>query len=867
MRRKKKGGKLPKRALPLYVLAALALFALNSYIKLNYFGNAELFYSDAAFRYRYAREFAYGREIPEIDLRAQYPEGLKVRSLIHLTMDACIGYSYRLLAPLFRYPPFHIYVKYFVSIFSSLLVLGLFLLTLAAFGSPTAALLAALVYSVGVPSYWRVTGNYLREEFAMPFLIFALALFLSGLRSRARKRSLTLALLSGLCFSAGLISWHLSPFFLALFVFFVALDIILDYPFDVRQIATLFSLFLIPVFLASVLWPTLRAKSFLLSNTMLLSYWTIALGLISSRVNLSRRWRALLFLPVLPLMALITGLSPTNSREFSHVFHLLLYKALYFTGKPADPSRIPFDVRAIWKGPFSSTGPFTFAFADLLPLLLALPGAIIALRNKIKTAYLPLFLALFFFPLSLLVMRLDAFFFVFLSLFGGFALYRSLRTRSRWLLALYLIPLLMIGQTAHYRKLFDKFRSRFQKEWMGKFTAYGSDWERITMAIKNAVPDSCAILAAPDISAMVLTYVDRPIILHPIYESYWLRCKVEDAETLLYKTEGEFLQGIGKYRPAYLLYQEKFLLDSSRESIRYQVNRLKLRKNSLVYYLNFHPESLRALRLVYQTNTFRLYAFDTTAVTLGTPYSPFFDPGLYPQNPDSPYFDGSSVEKVREKVKRALGLYNVAAQALRRGDYTKAISLFRKVLMLVPDFEKSHYYLGIAYEKLGDPEQAMENYRLAREKDPLLYQAVVSESGLLFRAGKLREAVNLLLEYIGRTPYIDDYYLSLGGILLRAGRKSYLLETVDRLLSENNDIPPAYFYSASLLEQAGYRDRAVDLMEVAVNLDPENPIYRRELGRLYDLTGRRDRALEELRKSLELDPYQPQVKAVLKRLL
>ncbi len=243
------------------------------------------------------------------------------------------------------------------------------------------------------------------------------------------------------------------------------------------------------------------------------------------------------------------------------------------------------------------------------------------------------------------------------------------------------------------------------------------------------------------------------------------------------------------------------------------------------------------------------------------------NPDLYLQNPDSPYFDGSSVEKVREKVKRALGFYNSAAQALRRGDYTKAISLLKRVLSLIPDFERSYYYLGIAYERLGDREQALKNYRLARERDPLLYQAVISESGLLFKSGKLREAVELLLEYIRRTPYIDDYYLSLGGILLRAGRKSYLLETVEKLLAENENVPPAYFYSASLLEQAGYRDRAVDLMEMAVNMDPTNPVYRRELGRLYDMSGKRKKAVEELRKSLELDPYQPQVKTALRRLL
>ncbi|MCD6086357.1 MAG: hypothetical protein J7K11_00115, partial [Candidatus Hydrothermae bacterium] len=120
MRSKKKRGKLARIALPLYILAAAALFVLNSYIKLNYFGSAGLFYSDAAFRYRYAREFA------------------------------------------------------------------------------------------------------------MPFLILAVALFLLGLRSRNPKSSRALAVLSGLSFSAGLISWHLSPFFLALFVLFVALDIILD---------------------------------------------------------------------------------------------------------------------------------------------------------------------------------------------------------------------------------------------------------------------------------------------------------------------------------------------------------------------------------------------------------------------------------------------------------------------------------------------------------------------------------------------------------------------------------------------------------------------------------------------------------------
>ena len=864
----------------IYAILVLFFIGLNSFIKIHNFGDGKLYYSDAALRFHYAEMYSQGKKIPVIDKQVLYPEGLRVRTLIHLTMDWVIGNSYRLL---FSKIPFTDYVKYFVSIFSSLSVLIVFLLGKTLWRRKESGLIAAVFYAIGIPSFWRITGNYLREEFTLPFIFLSLYLFLKANQEydqvkkqpKIWQKNIFL-FFAGASLALALISWHLTQFFFSLFALFLLIFFILNNsPVKIRLYKNLWLFIFLPL-IAGIVWEPLQSKYFILSFPIIMSLWLWLITLIlKEKLGNNILKRAVFAFGIIPFYFIAMRIFPKYFAEYGHVFETIIAKIIHFGRKPDNPAVLSFDARSIWMGPFASPGPLSVFFAMLVPLILGLFGWVGSFtRNFFKrfdfnTSYLSYFIIVFT-MLYLLVIRLEVFLFFFVTIGIGGILNQVFKKKRLWKLFL---AILLIGffiesyKTLNYSKLFERYYLKLTKEWFSQPTAYGSDWQSLTSWVENNTKPGEAILADVDLSAMLLTYVNQPIIIEPIYENAMVRQRAQECINSFYQNEAEFLKIIKKFESGYVVYQQDLLLDNSKESNRYLTDNMLVKKNSVAYRMHFQPESLNHFGLCHQTNTFRVYkvlAANQTKPSLPKfPYAPYFDRLLFNQDPKSEFFDDAQTSRIDNLILKTLQRYNTALQLMMKNDFPNAVSHLKEVLKTFPDFERSYYYLGMCYQKLGEYETALGHFDKAISSFPNDLDAYLAKASILDLQNNLEEAVSTIITAIRLNPNRSDLYSTLGYFYIK---RNLLDQGIDQFKTLASSLPknsPLHLYTGYLY---GYKNDLVKAeaeFNQALANDSTNPEVYEAFGSLYLQRKELEKAITSFEKSLKLNPNQPKIKSLL----
>jgi tetratricopeptide (TPR) repeat protein len=186
---------------------------------------------------------------------------------------------------------------------------------------------------------------------------------------------------------------------------------------------------------------------------------------------------------------------------------------------------------------------------------------------------------------------------------------------------------------------------------------------------------------------------------------------------------------------------------------------------------------------------------------------------------------GETFARLIAENPRDAALYTGLASALaglgRRAD---ALEQFEAALALDPIFVPAYHNRGIYYERLGETEAAIADFRTA-----LRYDAAYEPS---------RRALERLgasvVERVARTPAEQEA----AGLLAQASeamrRGDYmgaatLLERAQRLTP---DVAAIYQQQANVAYLAGDRAAAITALEKALALEPDNALFRRNLQRL-----------------------------------
>ncbi|MFH1680063.1 MAG: hypothetical protein ABIH26_05390 [Candidatus Eisenbacteria bacterium] len=764
--------------------AVLLLAALASLWKIHLFEASPrydprtdrlLFWTESAFHYRYAKMVAEGKPIPEIDYAAQMPEGLRPFSHITIGMELVSGALFRALrAAGLVDAPFHVFLIRFICWFSSLSILGAYLAGRAVWRGAWTGAAAAALYAVSPLGYYRLVGNYGREDFTLPLLFFFVAFFFRTLGEERRGRRLIEANIAGFFAAASLATWHLSRFFLLAFAPAIVVLVLLANERkrlrDAVWTATAWQL------AASFTVPVLVEKRHALSGEMFLFY----AASILLHVSVRRVWRPARTAVILAgafVLLYAGGTALRRNTEYSHVSGLVVQKLVHLGSKPEDPRALPFEARVFWAPPFNSPGPaIVIGLAGVVGLWFSaglVGGLLGAARRRMRAegasiVYLSFAFLLFF----LLVERLVVILVFFLAVLS--AGIPVLAKRGRAGLAALLL-LVIAWQAVENARGPSSAAARLARAVSSpreepRAPNYGNNRRLVEWIRTSTDPDDVFLTWYPT-GPMVLVDGGRPIVLHSKFESSVIRARYRGLLEALYGSEEEMAALCERLGIDYFLFQANFVVDATDYSETYGAGYRAVPARSAAFLFHFYPEELQRFTLVYQDSYYRVYRF-------GAPLAPL--PHRLPREEvweavrpslDEPALDSDAVPRILAAVEERRTLFESAHAAFAAEDRAAAGALVRRLLELSPDAEEA-VLLGARIEWLEDrKEEALRMIEHGLETRPesaelwFLKGRILLDQKRPVRAGKAFAAAlrsnpghpdaKKLLETIDRSIHID----------------------------------------------------------------------------------------------------------------
>lgn len=235
--------------------------------------------------------------------------------------------------------------------------------------------------------------------------------------------------------------------------------------------------------------------------------------------------------------------------------------------------------------------------------------------------------------------------------------------------------------------------------------------------------------------------------------------------------------------------------------------------------------------------------------------------------------------------------------------YDEAKSIFKEILVAVPDSDKVLYYLGSLNELTADWDLAQEYFKKVTKESPLYHDSTVQIAKIFYTMalnGKTAEAtederleqfknlhafvkervqsspdlkldlylilsnyheakdnfaaaISLMGELKGQKGYEENHDYYLASLYEKNKEQAKAREIVQYILKKNPDNANALnFLGYSYLESGENMKQAYDYISKAVTLKPEDGYIRDSLGWYYYKTGDLKRALQEMKKAWEL---------------
>ena len=525
------------------------------------------FWSETAFHYRFVKYFATHpvRDWHQLtqDRAVQYPDTINDWAEFTVAMEVPVGLLYRWLHPAL---PLHVFVVWYACLVSSLTLFAVFLLARELWRNAAAGVFGSILYATLYPSYGRTVKNlFLREDFAIPLIVFALFFSLCALRDRRRSDQICAALF----WLAALASWHLTQFVLAVGVGAVVLI------YFGQGTAPRVPWFVLVLAAGSVGIPVLWAKQFYLSVTMCVLFALALTNWITSQ----RKWAPLVFGGWLVLLLAISAWRQQSYSEYAHVYQLLISKLRYLGVKPTNPADLPWEARCLWQGAFDTASAWEFWHSLQWCLPLAVVAAWKMGQRDIGKNVLVLF-TLLLVPLTWMVIR----YFTFLG-FAVAVVAAGLATQQlRWRVVLGLATVWQIALL------------NFQP--LSRAPVVPDNNRPLMTWISTQTPTNAVILATISEAPAVLAYTGRSIILHSKFENRAIRERYREFLTAIYGTEEQFYDFARRYGADYFIYDGDYLIPGP-TSRRYQADKLgNLDQNCTALLFALAPQQLQHFQLV-----------------------------------------------------------------------------------------------------------------------------------------------------------------------------------------------------------------------------------------------------------------------------
>ncbi len=211
--------------------------------------------------------------------------------------------------------------------------------------------------------------------------------------------------------------------------------------------------------------------------------------------------------------------------------------------------------------------------------------------------------------------------------------------------------------------------------------------------------------------------------------------------------------------------------------------------------------------------------------------------------------------------------------ALSMREYAVAVQIFEQTLAAVPEANRLHYPLALAYRGLGETEKAKEHLAQrgsvgVRPPDPLVDELKSLATGervhllrgrLAFRSGRYQEAADAFARAVASKPDSARARVNLGSALAMAGEQDAAIVQYREVLELEPGNATVQFNLGQMLK-ASDPQAAYDHLSAAVRLEPKDSGARYELGRLLLQSGHGAEALPHLAEAASLTPFGEEIR-------
>jgi len=163
--------------------------------------------------------------------------------------------------------------------------------------------------------------------------------------------------------------------------------------------------------------------------------------------------------------------------------------------------------------------------------------------------------------------------------------------------------------------------------------------------------------------------------------------------------------------------------------------------------------------------------------------------------------------------------YCVGTNYDRRGDFSGAISFYKKSIEFNPFNIDSLNNLGYDYGRLGESEAAMSYFQKALEIQPS-----------------------------------ENIYNNLGSVYSKQKNWTLAREQFEKALQLNPKYPEAISNLGENYSKQGYYDQAISLFLQALEINPGSEQTHNNLGAAYSLSGHSDQGIDHFKQALSLNP-------------
>jgi len=188
------------------------------------------------------------------------------------------------------------------------------------------------------------------------------------------------------------------------------------------------------------------------------------------------------------------------------------------------------------------------------------------------------------------------------------------------------------------------------------------------------------------------------------------------------------------------------------------------------------------------------------------------------------------------------------------GNYAEAVRYYKRAVGLDPSTPANHFGLGLAFYRAGEIEQAEGCFKRTLKLVPEFYDAIYYRGRCLEGRGRLREAVDVFLDYLGKRPddakAVNRVGLAYFKLEDNENAYTYLMKVVDAGFATQ----PTYFALGVLKEKEDKWEEAISFFDKASEIKSDALGVWYHKGLCYMQLGQNDKALPCLERELSLDP-------------